>query len=753
MATTQFCLTNAGTNLIGPTVSLLSDLDNFTSEFQTGVSLSSLQPPNCPVTLTVPDNATVVKVYDPNSNACATVNLDGNDLCTLFNLAIDTYQSTTISQIIFGTFTTSFGPVNDYLIYWYRNGSSTPQYISGKGTLFAPYSFTHPLTGAGAILAQSGSYSIKIAKIQINGINFSTLDTPPAGFVKATASCIPTVFVQVSALNCSNGNFTTTDVSLAGYSHKFEYNNASVGTTPQSLAATFDLSDTTNYFAFAFAGYTVDDILKITFYGSLYPNPIVLENIACGSSNLGSSYIPNAVLKRYGSSDFFKKVLTLTGLNRSSQDYLTIEVIPNSINNQTIWTLYLKCLTTIDCTHCTDQFNNTPFKLLGSQTTSVTELTNGIDCGQVRVTTQMQACSAESLDNSDLFKYFGLGTSQVRASSGPPYIITRSVTANANIRDCQTTVPSTPGVPQICYSNPQGTITYTTVVNGSNLCITVTYSNSANFAVFLNKFTTILNDKRTENPNWSNPLSEDYWPIIFLNYPNGNGCGDQVPFNRIMMPLWLTYTSTVNSLTICYDSVPSSNLTNFLTANNISTCDLFCQDYFTSAFNRINNQISSLQTTPINFTNSSGGFYDTPFNFSNTVLPPVVPRGSLIGAGNMFMNVYRNVTYMMTQDGQLINTTPIKACDFESLGGWPININSNYAINQNLNSYVRDNPLYSVQARNPRNLTYPSDATILGVPRVNGLNVMSTVFAGQPAYEVAWQKFDGVVTTNNNYII
>ena len=168
MATTQFCLTDAGNNLVGPIVSLLSNLDNFTTPFQTNVTLSSLQSPNCPAILTVPDGAAQIRVFDSNTNSCATVTLEGNDLCDLYNLTITDLQTSTISQIIIGDFVTSFGPVTDYVIYWYRNDDTEPQYITGKGTLYSGYIASHPLTGSASLLAQSGQYSIKIAKMNIN---------------------------------------------------------------------------------------------------------------------------------------------------------------------------------------------------------------------------------------------------------------------------------------------------------------------------------------------------------------------------------------------------------------------------------------------------------------------------------------------------------------------------------------------------------------------------------------------------------
>jgi len=747
MATTQFCLTNAGTNLIGPTVSLLSDLDNFTSEFQTGVSLSSLQSPNCPVTLTVPDGATIVKVYDPNSNACATVNLDGNDLCTLFNLTITDLQSTTISQIIMGDITTTFGTATDYLIYWYRNNETEPQYITGKGTLFTPYSFTHPLTGQGAILAQSGEYSLKIAKIRINGINFSTLDTPPPGFVKATTSCIPLVTVTVSALNCSNGNFQSTDTFFNGYSHKFEYLNASLGSTPQSLSTTFDLGITTNYFAYAFKGSSIKDTLKITFIGEMYSDPIILEFIEIGFDALSSS-IPSVLPKRAQTNVHYKKVISLEGLpNRTLNDYLIIEIIPNQTNNETIWSLYLKCLTSIDCTHCTDAYINQPYKLYGSQIVTAIQT-----CGNFNVNGQVEACSATSLDNADLYKYLSqensnwqnMGIRCTQCSPPPPL---RSVATNqllnANIRSCNSNGDGVQS--DTCGPNSSGSVNVTSTINGNSVSVTISFTNVANFTNVLNFFTTRLNQLRSNYPDYLNPLHANYFRYIDYRYPVGNGCGDLSNTGIIRFPLWLTYTTTSNSLTISYSQITQTQLQNLINSYGFTSCDTNCITRATSMVDTINNTAINLFTTPINIVNNTGGYYTNPFSFQgglNVVGPSTVI--STFSSAGITIQGYQNCTYMFSGNPlTLINTVPYKVCDFLSIGGWR-DTDTTYNINNNLPGYQRDFYQYRLTPRSPYNPTYPDDFLIEGKIPTGGV-------LGD--YQFAWQKFNGVVTTSSTFII
>jgi hypothetical protein len=741
MATTQFCLTNAGANLIGPTVSLLSNLDNFTTPFQTGISLSSLQPPNCPATLTVPDTATQIKVLDPNTNQCAAVNLLGNDLCTLFNLQIDTYQSQSTGQIIFGDFTTSFGPVTDYLIYWYRNGSTTPQFITGKGTLFTPYGNTHPLTGSAALLAPSGTYSIEIAKIQINGLNFSTLDTPPSGFIKATTSCIPTTLVTVTALNCGNGNFTPTSLAL-DYTHKFEFNNASVGTPPQALSTTFDLSTNTNYLAYYFLGNSVYDTLKIVFYGANYPNPIVLENISIGfdSSSVGGGTIPQSVTKNIATS-VFKKVIRLNMLNRSSSDYLTITVTPNQTFNQTIWSLYLKCLTSFNCAICGDQFINQNPKIIQSETTT----TIGT-CNSFSVTTKIQACSAASINNSDISKYINYsyydGLIETTVDSGLRTLTSNGL--NSNIRTCSSSSGS--GASPQCAQNTQGTSNVTTSVSNGCLTITVTFTNSATYDSFYNVFLTRINSLRSSYPNYNNPLHIDHYRLFLFKYPNqASGCGDGTQFGSIRIPIWTTYTSDSNVLTINYCQMPSNTAQNFINANNITNCDTNCEGSINSYITNINSQITNLTNSPVNLTNTTGSYSSNAFsqNGSATLTGPSIFEVSQTST-NTQVNVYSNTTFLMNESGQLIDNTPYKVCDFEQLG-WGISSNPTYQVNNVLGNYTRDFYNYLFTPRTPYNSTYPDDFTIYGRTVTNGVISNTSV--------IAYQKLNGVITVNNTFVI
>jgi hypothetical protein len=172
-----------------------------------------------------------------------------------------------------------------------------------------------------------------------------------------------------------------------------------------------------------------------------------------------------------------------------------------------------------------------------------------------------------------------------------------------------------------------------------------------------------------------------------MPYPSSNGCGDNVGASYINIPLWSNYTidNTTGTLVITYNQISSSASSNYITANGITNCSTNCTSSLNNSISAINNQLS------VSSSNSAGGFYSNAFNSQNGGYGQTDPQflgsfQSSIGT----INGYANVTTMFTQSGTLINTIPIKACDFESLGGWNLTGNLTYVLNQGLGNYTRD---------------------------------------------------------------
>jgi hypothetical protein len=194
-------------------------------------------------------------------------------------------------------------------------------------------------------------------------------------------SCFGTIVV--APLTCNNGSVSP---SVSKYSHQFNFNSQAVGTTSTPVSFTYNLSDATDYFAYAFQGLSVWDELEIKFKSgnpssttnpTLYSQLIYLEKIKVGADAPTSpSYLNsptttpelpgsigwNGILnntwpKAFPSSiDWLQRVLTLTTLERSTNpslpDQLEITITPNPTNNNTQWKAGFQCLEEFDCTDC-----------------------------------------------------------------------------------------------------------------------------------------------------------------------------------------------------------------------------------------------------------------------------------------------------------------------------------------------------------------------------------------------------------------
>jgi hypothetical protein len=413
----SFCLTNIGNLPSNTTLSFYSNVDGYTVPIQTTVPLFSVTGANCPFTLNgVYDNTQTIKVESSIGNCCAVVNVLPNDPCTFCNLGFDVYSSTTLSRIVAGNLTGSCdNNITDYLIEWYNiTDLNTVVYTSGKGVLFLPYGYPHPLVGITSIPALSGTYIPIIKKVRLNGINYSS--ELESGFVQATLDCFTNTTVSVSPLTCNNGT------NIGNYTHLVQFSGTSQGQPPPSIPSTFILSPNTNYVAWQFNAFSVQDTIKITYYGSYYNNtPIILEYWNVGhnntSSNFSTNLNPKTVKTFPGStSSGFKKVTCLTGLTRSVNDYLVLEIIPNQFNPSTDFQLSFICLEDYDCSICYGNYLNTPYKII---TNSITANTG--NCNTAYIAYKISGCSTSDISNSDFYKYTYSFFSSIATYSAPAY--------------------------------------------------------------------------------------------------------------------------------------------------------------------------------------------------------------------------------------------------------------------------------------------------------------------------------------------
>ena len=604
----SFCLTNTGSLQLGTSVDFYSDEDNYTDPFQTDILLSNITGVNCPYVLNgIPNGTTTLQINDTNSSCCVTIPISQNTICDICDLGFDVYSSSTISVIVAGNLTGSCDVnITDYLINWYDvSDLNTPVFTSGRGTEFTPYGFLHPLTGLQSVPVLSGEYVPVIQKIKLNGINYSNqLET---GFVQASLNCFENVTVQVESFTCSNGDQT------GDYDHLIRYSGASVDLTPPSVQSTFELSPTTNYIAWRFNGFDVPDSFKLTYYGSFYDTPIVLEYWTIGNDIVGNNLsLTPRQLGTPGSSSGFNKVTCLTGLTRSVNDFLVIEITPNPLNNVTNYSLLFTCLEEFDCNTCFNTYLNTPYKIIGSTISGQT-----LSCNRVNIYFKLSGCGFNDLTLTDTYKYVynSLNRSPftrpgVVGYNGQP--IDLQVTLSNSVSGCNTNGNQ---FQVACSPTLLSTITFTKNNSGpgGQGNIYITFDNQNDFNAYYNSYLTqmsaaapISNDNTTFNYyKYLQLQSPDY---RFIPNPENLGCGDgsgRVEYLIHTSSVVTTgFTSGLYTLNITMPTITSG-----MTFTN---CQSGCEYYMNDIVGDVNT--SSLTTgNNQSYTNNKGSRVTDPF--------------------------------------------------------------------------------------------------------------------------------------------
>jgi hypothetical protein len=519
------CITNTGTTELGPTLLFYSDVTGFGTSFGSD-STENLIGDNCPYIMeNIPDGTTIVRIIDPVTNCGVDIVLQSSDLCNICNLNFDVYETQTVSQIVAGNLVGSCDDdISDYIINWYGpgEGSTNLAFTSGFGTEFADIGWdnTHPLTGSSSPLIQAGVYTPVIDRVIVNDVAYSTTGAP--GTYVANLNCFDSSQVTVDALRCDNGN------NVGDYSHHYLFENVSVGVPPDSLSASFFLSANTNYLAWRFKGFDVPDRLKFTFYGSSYSNnPIVVEDIVVGADLTNSNLTNSAFPKSADTYDFYAKVTCFTAFTITEGDYITVEITPNSTNQNTKWDFYFTCLETFDCTSCLDNFKNTPYKIVLSSVTS-----NLVSCNRNQVIFDISGCSSNELSTSDTYKYFNIGPgtlSNYFNSLYTPWPFNSIFYFSKII--C--TTPNTPTTNAtcnppytICSTSSNNTISYNkSIVNGEGL-ITIQFSSLSDLETYYNSYQFTISSLGVYNDN----TQLDFYRYFSLKIPVPQNplepCGD-----------------------------------------------------------------------------------------------------------------------------------------------------------------------------------------------------------------------------------
>jgi hypothetical protein len=712
------CLTDLGTVVLGGTFNIYSNVDNYTSPFQTNVTYSQLFGPLCPYVMgNVPNGTNTIRIIDTLSKCCATLELLSNDLCTTCELSFDSYQTSNIGIIVAGELTGSCeNNITDYRIFWYGPNSSTNlAFTSGYGSTFSPYSLTHPLVGINSPMVEAGTYIPVIDKVKLNGLNYS--QTGGTGYIQAELECFNATTVNVQPFTCNNGTVVGGD-----YTHRVNFSAAAAGTTPLTLNSTFDLDITTNYFSWKFKSDAIPDSLKITFYGSDYTNPIILEYWEIGG-NLSTSNTEYLTFPKSADTvNYFSKVTSLTSLSRNVGDYLILEVIPNQFNTQTTWDFYFTCMDSFDCDLCLYDYLNTPYKIKSSSITGITG-----SCSSIEVNFDVSGCTQSSITNSDIYKYQQTVASPLTTTSFNNTIYTDDITGLRNritgrLDWDETNCGIAFGInfQAICSPIPNTNIISfkkeNTGPSGQGV-IKMVFSSLSDLVDYKSSYDLTLPYSGTP----SNPADPNYYRYFQLRIPKNatpnTNCGD----GTSLLTYSLHYSSIVTTGTTGGNY--TLNITMPTISNGITPfdpCDINCQGSINNIITTVNNS-STGATNVEDFTTNTGSKYIVPFGVTRYFVEnlPVVISGNTI-QGVYYLNNYLNSTIPFSGNSspytQIPSLSALTCNNFTSIGVSYTSVQFVYVYN------------YRVELTDPNNV---KSFRILASPIVNGApsNIFSDVVA------------------------
>ena len=695
------CLSYTGATPLGGVLNLYSDVDSFTTAFQTNINLSAITGNECPYYISnVPDGTNQIRIFDIGTGCYCDIPIQSNGLCVTCDLEFNAYSASTVGRIVAGNLTGSCeANITDYRIFWYETGDTTnPVYITGKGTEFTPYSFTHPLTGTSAIFAEAGTYVPVIDKIKLSGLTFS--QTGGTGNIPAELECFTSTTVTIDAFTCDNGGGSSDDVN---YEHRVNFLSASVGTTPQSLTGTFLFTGITDYFAWKFKGFAVNDRLKLTYIGSSYSEELLIEDITIGSNLTASDFSLTKFPKSADTAStnvYLKKVMCLTGITRNVGDSLRIEVIPNQFNNETNWDFYFTCLNSFSQDTCI--LNNFSYKISASTITTITG-----SCNSNTISFKVSGCSRNS---DDFSKYIAIDSNEAVMFSPPYYdsntyssssdgIINNSL-SSLKVNSITVSVSDVYSAPSnVCDVSSTGTIIFKKYVSGSTIgIIDIEFSDISDFNTYYNSYLKAITGSTTHPPGvcatssgpWSgtpsDPTDIRYYRFLIMSIPSNTGtsvCGSDAAYPiefGIHTGTEVTTGTTGPNYTLRF-TMP--------TVINGLTYDPNCS--ISSNINSLVNQINSSSTgTSNNYTGTTtvSSKYTYPINRNSTRCSGTTSNLTGTTRSEIYTPKYINETIVYTGlTPTLVPSLSAKTFNFDTTGFTFSNLSNNNGYYQRFNYY------------------------------------------------------------------
>ena len=656
----------AGSTLIVSNSTCYDNFTNSTLYLNIGVDLQI----NCNQSST-----TAPPIPTPTPTPTPTVTPTPTPICVSCDIGFDFYDINPIAKISVGLITASCDPsVTDYVIDWYGpgSGSTSISFTSGYGSDYVgDYLYTHPLTGSSAVPITAGIYTPTLRKIKISGTEYTDLN------------CFSATTVNVDPLTCYNGGGTTDP----DYSHQITF-TADVSVTPQPVTTTFSLDPLNPYFAYSFKGEQIYDNLKITFFGSNYTEPIVLEYVSVGANQTETNFnllLNPKKVKTSNNNISFPKVLCLTGLTVNLGDYLEIEVTPNTSTNNTSWEFFCECLDSFNCDLCIDD-TVPPIKLIES---SITKIPQG--CDRYAYQYQISGCQT-----SDIYKYlnptkyfngFIDGTdynNSINRSYGTSPLGTAVILSFNPIFTCG--IVSYDLYTPNCDTPNTNTITYNkSVVLGEGL-ITITFDTYSDLEDYKSDWDNIYT---SYSGNPTNPLDVDFYRAFNLKIPLATGstqCGDITGYQDYKIhPSAIVTTGGTGPWTM---SITMPTISNSLTW---TSCDLNCTNNTNQIVDLLNNSSTGV-TNNISFTSNTGSKLIHPFNRASVLNSQTVTLTAQTNTSGVAIPKYVNET--ISYSGSPLTLVPslsAQTCDLSSF--YP----TIYDLSKNLKSYSWNMEYYQIR--------------------------------------------------------
>jgi hypothetical protein len=585
----QVSIVLTGATILSPNIQVYSNpVSNINhGTFVTTVAQTCLTT-NSPCTVSVPDGTVTVRLLDSISYCYWDLPTCSSDVCNTCELGFANILDNQLGTVSIGNLTGSCdSSIDDFRVEWLGpNSLTTTGFTSGKGTQYV-YASTHPLTGSSAPIVLPGIYVGRITNVNLNNVKFSSINGLPGHVYSPTlTSCTTTV--NVDCLSCINGTYN--DPNYPYYTHFNSYRATNPLSIPDKLQTLFQLGNGTKFFVFSFNAFSIYDTIKLTLTGSSYPVPIVLEDYRVGGNTGANEWYPNTFPKKT-TSEYVKKIVTLTGLTITNNDYLNIQLTPNSATTNTSWDLLYGCRQTISYEkNCLNTYKNTPYKI---QLSSITGLTGNCTTRTVRF--NISGCTDSQVT--------GLTQSDFISLTSDSFVSQLSTSNSTGLKNLTFGVftPSYNYVTIIGFGPPyvDATCSATTSIytyqkvtgtTASGNQIILKFQNQNDSTNFQNQFT---ESKNTATTGWNSlPTSTDYYRFMLWYYVKGISinqvCADAYPLD--FTNAYISSQSTISATTISGPYPYQVSITTpTMSINQSAFPDTTCGDnYIPTVINSVN---------------------------------------------------------------------------------------------------------------------------------------------------------------------